>query len=132
MNPASPLARLQAGVEPEAHRPLDIQAEVLRGHLADLRAPLPVFMVGDLVRQKRGLDLYQEPRAGTIGIVTELLPPDTMDLSVGSGSVYYRRPLHMRVGVAHDEGFRDFAVDARCFELVAAGELQVPPATAAD
>ena len=127
MATASDLARLlvaEHGHEDEPIAVLDpaIEAEVLRGALADLYKTHDLAE-GMIVRQKRGCALYADPSANGLAIVVELLD-DPVAIDAPCGSPYWRTAADMRIGKINAEGhFLIYHVDSARYEPVPEEEL---------
>lgn len=74
------------------------------------------FVPGQLVWWKEGLKNRQHPGEGEPAVVVSVLREPVYDEEGDSGSVYFREPLDLVVGVILDSGrFRCFHVDSRRF-----------------
>lgn len=97
-----------AGVEGRINR--------LRTLLDSLLEP-EEFRVGDIVVWRNGLKNRAYPDYGVPAIVVEVLNPPLLDPTTDSGSVYFREPLNLRLGIADEGGdFITFLYDGRRFE----------------
>lgn len=86
-----------------------------------------VFSVGDIVRQKKTCQIYNERYAGEPAIVCELISPPEIDTEQPSGSPYYRLPMDVIIGRRGAGGeFLTFHVDSSRFELIDKNDLALP------
>ena len=103
----------------EKRRAPDIAAKMLIDAHIDL-IKKHGFKVGDLVQQKRGLDMYTHPKVGSPALVTKILDKPIIETDQDSNSTSFRTPMDMVILVLIERGkecrMAEVHVDSRRFE----------------
>lgn len=122
MSDFAKLARmLSEDAEPEA-KIFTLQPEARANDLRlrfDEFSKVEDFKPGDLVMWKDGMKTKSNPLYGEPAIVTIALANPVYDEEQGAGSVYFREPLTLVLGIFEEDGtFTELHVDSRRFRKV--------------